>query len=193
MPGCRDARESRLIGLLAGGMCAKAWSMPVPVLRRCGAVRRGVDAGRAKYEMTLTVRSHIGADDDAFNAIRQREDEDGIRGICLQRNVVPTAALALKTNISSLAPHVLPLTELVRALAPVVAHTCLRAVTGDVWVRQAVCASTGALHSPMCVRSPAPKPVYRSMVDRLRLSGYHGSTAFQAPAWQRCEMTHHPA
>ena len=67
--------------------------------------------------MTLTVRSHIGADDDAFNAIRQREDEDGIRGICLQRNVVPTAALALKTNISSLAPHVLPLTELVRAPA----------------------------------------------------------------------------
>jgi 3-ketoacyl-CoA synthase len=64
--------------------------------------------------MTLTVRSHIGADDDAFNAIRQREDEEGIRGICLQRNVVPTAALALKTNIASLAPHVLPLTELVR-------------------------------------------------------------------------------
>ncbi|KAK9841816.1 hypothetical protein WJX81_004960 [Elliptochloris bilobata] len=74
------------------------------------------DAARAKYEMTLTVRSHIGADDDAFNAIRQREDEEGIRGICLQRNVVPTAALALKTNIASLAPHVLPLTELVRAV-----------------------------------------------------------------------------
>ena len=77
-------------------------------------MRRPGDARRAKYEMMLTVRSHIGADDDAFNAIRQREDEDGIRGICLQRNVVPTAALALKTNISSLAPHVLPLTELVR-------------------------------------------------------------------------------
>ena len=74
---------------------------------------RAADRSRAKYEMTLTVRSHIGADDDAFNAIRQREDEEGIRGICLQRNVVPTAALALKTNIASLAPHVLPLTELV--------------------------------------------------------------------------------
>ncbi len=61
-----------------------------------------------------SVRSHIGADDDAFNAIRQREDEDGIRGILLQRNVVPTAATALKTNIKSLAPLVLPFTELVR-------------------------------------------------------------------------------
>jgi len=67
----------------------------------------------AKYELMHSVRSHIGADDDAFNAIRQREDEDGIRGIILQRNVVPTAATALKTNIASLAPLVLPFTELV--------------------------------------------------------------------------------
>ena len=29
----------------------------------------------AKYELTHAVRSHIGSDDDAFNAIRQREDE----------------------------------------------------------------------------------------------------------------------
>ena len=68
----------------------------------------------AKYQLMHSVRSHIGADDDAFNAIRQREDEDGIRGILLQRNVVPTAATALKTNIASLAPLVLPFTELVR-------------------------------------------------------------------------------
>ena len=68
----------------------------------------------AKYQLMHSVRSHIGADDDAFNAIRQREDEDGIRGIILQRNVVPTAATALKTNIASLAPLVLPFTELVR-------------------------------------------------------------------------------
>ena len=72
----------------------------------------------AKYELMHSVRSHIGADDDAFNAIRQREDEDGIRGILLQRNVVPTAATALKTNIASLAPLVLPFTELVRPPRP---------------------------------------------------------------------------
>ena len=41
--------------------------------------------------------------------------QDGIRGIMLQRNVVPTAALALKTNIASLAPLVLPFSELVSA------------------------------------------------------------------------------
>ena len=77
-------------------------------------MRRPADRKVAKYQLMHSVRSHIGADDDAFNAIRQREDEDGIRGILLQRNVVPTAATALKTNIASLAPLVLPFTELVR-------------------------------------------------------------------------------
>ena len=53
--------------------------------------------------------------------------QDGIRGIMLQRNVVPTAALALKTNIASLAPLVLPFSELVRA-APLLLHRPTRTV-----------------------------------------------------------------
>ena len=36
---------------------------------------RACDRAVAKYELTHAVRSHIGSDDDAFNAIRQREDE----------------------------------------------------------------------------------------------------------------------
>ncbi|CAK0756109.1 hypothetical protein CVIRNUC_002426 [Coccomyxa viridis] len=82
----------------------------------CLMSNRPADRGVAKYELMHSVRSHIGADDDAFNAIRQREDEDGIRGILLQRNVVPTAATALKTNIASLAPLVLPFTELMKCV-----------------------------------------------------------------------------
>ena len=96
-----------------------------------GVHRRPADRGVAKYELMHSVRSHIGADDDAFNAIRQREDEDGIRGILLQRNVVPTAATALKTNIASLAPLVLPFTELVRPPRP--------AAPSDAWVCSAQC------------------------------------------------------
>ena len=79
---------------------------------------RADDKARAKYELVHTVRSHIGADDDAFNAIRQLEDEEGRRGILLQRNVVASAGLALKTNVAALAPLVLPLTELVRHETP---------------------------------------------------------------------------
>ena len=44
---------------------------------------------------------------------RQLEDEQGLRGILLQKNVVAAASLALKTNITNLAPVVLPITELV--------------------------------------------------------------------------------
>jgi hypothetical protein len=88
-------------------------------------MRRAADRKVAKYELVHCVRSHIGADDDSFNAIRQREDEEGIRGIMLQRNVVPTAALALKTNIASLAPLVLPFPELVSMTLAAEDATCL--------------------------------------------------------------------
>lgn len=43
----------------------------------CLMSNRPQDRAVAKYELVHAVRSHIGADDDAFNAIRQREDEDG--------------------------------------------------------------------------------------------------------------------
>ena len=73
-----------------------------------GVHRRPADRGVAKYELMHSVRSHIGADDDAFNAIRQREDEDGIRGILLQRNVVPTAATASRPTLPPSRPSSSP-------------------------------------------------------------------------------------
>ena len=48
-----------------------------------------------------------------FRCCRQLEDEQGLRGILLQKNVVAAASLALKTNITNLAPVVLPIAELV--------------------------------------------------------------------------------
>ena len=49
----------------------------------------------------------------SFRCCRQLEDEQGLRGILLQKNVVAAASLALKTNITNLAPVVLPIAELV--------------------------------------------------------------------------------
>ena len=111
------------------------------MVRRAGRADRKV----AKYELLHSVRSHIGADDDAFNAIRQREDEDGIRGILLQRNVVPTAATALKTNIASLAPLVLPFTELVRLPCP--------AALSDAVLCTMSCLRSGSGSAPRCILS----------------------------------------
>lgn len=87
-----------------------------PLDSRGAVIHRADDKARAKYQLTHSVRSHIGADDDAFNAIRQLEDEQGRRGILLQRNVVSAAGQALKTNIAALAPNILPMAELVSRL-----------------------------------------------------------------------------
>lgn len=87
-----------------------------PFDSRGAVMNRADDKARAKYQLTHSVRSHIGADDDAFNAIRQLEDEQGRRGILLQRNVVSAAGQALKTNIAALAPNILPMAELVSRL-----------------------------------------------------------------------------
>ena len=79
-------------------------------------VRRAVDRAVAKYELTHSVRSHIGADDDAFNAIRQREDEEGIRGILLQvpdqaascspPGAADSALLDLSTHMQAITSHI---------------------------------------------------------------------------------------
>ncbi|KAJ1437316.1 Very-long-chain 3-ketoacyl-CoA synthase [Sesbania bispinosa] len=69
------------------------------------------DRGRSKYELVHTVRTHKGADDKSFNCAYQREDESGIIGLRLARELMVVAGDALKTHITTLGPLVLPFTE----------------------------------------------------------------------------------
>ncbi|CAI5504313.1 unnamed protein product [Closterium sp. Naga37s-1] len=69
------------------------------------------DAWRAKYELKNVVRTHLGADDKAYQCIHQKEDEKKIVGVMLSRELMSTAAKALKANVRSLGPLVLPLSE----------------------------------------------------------------------------------
>ncbi|KAL8228830.1 hypothetical protein R6Q57_013730 [Mikania cordata] len=69
------------------------------------------DRRRAKYELAHTVRTHKGADDKCFNCIYQREDDKGIVGVSLARELMAVAGDALKTNITTLGPLVLPFSE----------------------------------------------------------------------------------
>jgi 3-ketoacyl-CoA synthase len=75
---------------------------------------RAADAGAAKYELTHTVRTHLGCEDDAFGCMGNGEDKDGVMGVFLRKNVVAVAGRALKANITRLAPLVLPWSELVK-------------------------------------------------------------------------------
>ncbi|XAR62921.1 Very-long-chain 3-oxoacyl-CoA synthase [Bertholletia excelsa] len=69
------------------------------------------DRGRSKYELVHTVRTHKGADDNSYNCVYQREDDKGTVGVSLARELMAVAGDALKTNITTLGPLVLPLSE----------------------------------------------------------------------------------
>jgi 3-ketoacyl-CoA synthase len=77
---------------------------------------RRADAVRAKYRLLHTVRTHKGARDECFNCVHQREDGGGNVGVSLAREITAVAGDALKTNITTLGPMVLPLTEQLKFL-----------------------------------------------------------------------------
>ncbi|KAI4990885.1 hypothetical protein ZWY2020_039256 [Hordeum vulgare] len=68
----------------------------------------------AKYQLLRTLRTHHGADDAAYNAAVQMEDEDGGVGVALTKDLVRVAGAGLRSHIATLAPYVLPVSELLR-------------------------------------------------------------------------------
>jgi 3-ketoacyl-CoA synthase len=69
------------------------------------------DARRAKYVLGHLVRTHLGGEDDAFNAVIQREDDEGVLGVKIGKELMGVAGRALEANLSALGPKVLPLSE----------------------------------------------------------------------------------
>ncbi|XP_006647059.2 3-ketoacyl-CoA synthase 11-like [Oryza brachyantha] len=72
---------------------------------------RRPEKARSKYELVHTVRTHKGGDDKCFACVTQEEDGDGNVGVSLSRDLMAVAGDALKTNITTLGPLVLPLSE----------------------------------------------------------------------------------
>ncbi|KAH9319203.1 hypothetical protein KI387_020972 [Taxus chinensis] len=69
------------------------------------------DRWRAKYKLVHVVRTHKGADDKAFYCVYQEQDEIGKLGVSLSKELMAIAGGALKTNITTLGPLVLPISE----------------------------------------------------------------------------------
>ncbi|GLJ54378.1 hypothetical protein SUGI_1167720 [Cryptomeria japonica] len=80
------------------------------------------DRRHAKYELVHTVRTHKGADDKSYNCVFQREDDTGSIGVSLARELMAVAGDALKTNITTLGPLVLPLSEQLLFLGTLIAR-----------------------------------------------------------------------
>lgn len=80
----------------------------------CSAVllsNKSSDRRRAKYKLLHAVRTHRGADDKAFRCVYQEQDDAGKTGVSLSKDLMAIAGGALKTNITTLGPLVLPISE----------------------------------------------------------------------------------
>lgn len=49
-----------------------------------------------------------------YNSVRQVEDREGVVGIALSKNLMLAAGGALETNITTVAPHILPSSEKIK-------------------------------------------------------------------------------
>ena len=69
------------------------------------------DRHHSKYQLIHTVRTHKGADDQCYNCVIQKEDMDKRQGISISKDLLAVAGEALKSNVTTLGPLVLPLSE----------------------------------------------------------------------------------
>ncbi|MED6106734.1 3-ketoacyl-CoA synthase 2 [Stylosanthes scabra] len=77
---------------------------------------RSSDSHLFKYYLKHIVRTHKGSQDDCYNSVLQKEDEEGFTGVSLSKNIMSSAGKALNTNISTLGKCVLPWTEQINFL-----------------------------------------------------------------------------
>ncbi|XP_074575218.1 3-ketoacyl-CoA synthase 20-like isoform X1 [Curcuma longa] len=76
------------------------------LLTNCHSDRR-----RAKYQLIHTVRTHKGSDAHSYGCVFQEEDGAGKVGVALSKDLMAVAGEALRANITSLGPLVLPISE----------------------------------------------------------------------------------
>ena len=65
----------------------------------------------AKYRLVHVVRTHKGVDDKAYRCVFEEEDKEGKVGINLSKDLMTIAGEALKSNITTIGPLVLPASE----------------------------------------------------------------------------------
>ncbi|KAK4416143.1 3-ketoacyl-CoA synthase 20 [Sesamum alatum] len=83
---------------------------------------RSSDSQISKYELKHTLRTHHGADDRAYTCVIQEVDKEGKLGISLSKDLMGVSGRALKANIATLGPLVLPISEQLLFIANTVAR-----------------------------------------------------------------------
>lgn len=75
---------------------------------------RPQDKEIAKYELQHIVQTHLGSKDGAYKCVVQDVDDEGQVGVSLSRTLLQFAGEALKTNMATLGPLVLPYSEQIK-------------------------------------------------------------------------------
>lgn len=114
---------------------------------------RSSDRHRSKYQLIHRVRTHKGADDRTYHCVIQQQDENKKAGISLSKDLTTVAGEALKTNITTLGPLVLPMSEQFLFLTTLMAkkifkrksscilqifQACLRAILHSCWRKRSL-------------------------------------------------------
>ncbi|GMH08495.1 hypothetical protein Nepgr_010335 [Nepenthes gracilis] len=87
---------------------------------------RPSDRCRSKYQIIHTIRTHKGADDRSYRCVYQKEDADGKIGVSLSKDLMAVAGEALKANITTLGPLVLPMSEQLLFFGTLIARKVLK-------------------------------------------------------------------
>ena len=95
-------------GMLLSNTLFRVGGAAILLTNKCSLARR------AKYQLLTTERVNIAADDEAHHAIYQMTDPDGNRGVKISRELSKCVARALTTNLTRIAPRILPPKEIIR-------------------------------------------------------------------------------
>ena len=82
-------------------------------------------ANGARFQLLHTVRTSTGAQDSAYRCAFQEEDHEGNLGVNLSKDLVAMAGEALKANITTIAPLLLPVSEQLSFLLSAIAQKVL--------------------------------------------------------------------
>uniref|UniRef100_A0ACD6AKM1 Uncharacterized protein n=1 Tax=Avena sativa TaxID=4498 RepID=A0ACD6AKM1_AVESA len=90
----------------------------VNILFRMGGAAKLLSTSRSKarFRLAHVMRTTTAANNSAYRCVYQEEDENGIIGTDLSKDLMAIAGEALKANITATAPLVLPLSELLKFL-----------------------------------------------------------------------------
>ncbi|KAM1625239.1 hypothetical protein ACFXTN_012389 [Malus domestica] len=125
---------------------------------------KSVDRRRAKYKLVHVVRTHRGADDKAFRCVYQEQDDKGKTGVSLSKDLTAIAGGALETNITTLGPIVLPISEQLLFFSSLVVRKLFKSNVNTSPDRSSKLDPVPSIAEAPVLRSPLQLPILSSLL-----------------------------